>query len=79
MQGQAMEWTVSHKEAEMELEPTAKKSKRKTSPIVFGVLAAIAIAFIIYVLSTPESGVKMANEMDRYALEYIVLYWCIYV
>lgn len=55
----------------MELEPTAKKSKGKTSRIVLGVLAAIAAAFIIWVLSTPEGGVKLGNEMDRYALEYI--------
>ena len=55
----------------MELEPTAKKSKGKKSRIVFGVLAAIAVALIIWVLSGPESGVKMGNEMDRYALEYI--------
>ena len=55
----------------MDSKPTTKKSKGKKSRIVFGVLAAIGAVFIIWVLITPESGVKMGNQMDRYALEYI--------
>jgi hypothetical protein len=55
----------------MELELTAKRPKWKESRIVFGVLAAIAVIVIIWLLSTPEGGVKLGNEMDRYALKYI--------
>jgi hypothetical protein len=36
-----------------------------------GVVALVVIAFVGWVLMLPESGVKMANEMDAYALDYL--------
>ncbi|MEE9399925.1 MAG: PH domain-containing protein [Dehalococcoidales bacterium] len=58
-----------------ESESTKKKSKKKLFLIGFGVAAAIVVAivvgFIIWAWNIPAGGVKMANEMHPYALEYI--------
>ena len=58
----------------MEPEPE-KKSNMKTLLIVVGVVFVIAvgsvIGFFVWLFSGPESGVKMNNEMDEYALEYM--------
>jgi hypothetical protein len=39
--------------------------------IIFGIFVLIFIGALVYFGSQPESGVKLANEMDPYALEYI--------
>jgi hypothetical protein len=52
-------------------DPSIKK------PLIFGcgIVAAIGIlvviTIIIWMLITPESGVKLHNEIDQYALEYM--------
>lgn len=53
----------------------AKKSVVVPILIGCGAVALLAgvviIGFVIWIASQPEGGVKMANEMDEYALEYI--------
>jgi hypothetical protein len=39
--------------------------------IVAGVIVLGIVALFAWLLSGPESGVKMANEMDQYALDYL--------
>ena len=62
-------------EGKIESESINKKSKKKPFLIGCGVavaiVVAIAVGLIIWLSTGPESGVKMANEMDKYALEYI--------
>ena len=38
---------------------------------VSALAAALVVAFCVSVISQPESGVKLTNEMDQYALDYI--------
>ena len=46
-------------------------------PILIGcgiaafLFVAVVVGVIIWLASGPESGVKMANEMDKYALDYL--------
>lgn len=40
--------------------------------LIVGGLIALAIAgFVVWVLTLPEGGVKMANEMEAYALQHL--------
>ncbi|MBI4466348.1 MAG: hypothetical protein HY656_02820 [Acidobacteria bacterium] len=39
--------------------------------VIGGVIVLGVVALFVWVLSGPESGVKMANEMDQYALDYL--------
>lgn len=39
--------------------------------IVLFIVGVIIVGGIIWLMRSPESGVKMANEMDSYALKYI--------
>ena len=59
----------------IESESVKKKSKKKPfligCGVAAGIVVAIAVGFIIWASSIPSGGVKMANEMHPYALEYI--------
>lgn len=44
---------------------------KKTLLIIGGVIALMVVGVIAWILMLPESGVKMANEMDDYALEHL--------
>jgi len=44
---------------------------KKTLLIIGGVIALAVVGLVAWILMLPESGVKMANEMDSYALEHL--------
>jgi hypothetical protein len=47
-------------------------SNLKTALLVIGSLIGLAIvALVIWLATSPEPGVKLANEMDEYALTYL--------
>jgi hypothetical protein len=48
-----------------------KLNTKKLTLIVVGVSVALIVMGIIYLLNTPDGDVKMANEMEPYATEYI--------
>src|SRR3954466_16300161 len=59
------------------MEPSELPQRSALKPVLIGcgVLGLLALALlaagIVWLIRTPESGVKMANEMDAYALEYL--------
>lgn len=48
-----------------------EKSKTKILITIVVVISLVIISLIVWLFSGPESGVKMVNEMDKYALEHI--------
>jgi len=62
-------------EENMETISTHKKSKSKPFLIGCGaliVIGIVAVIFVVYLVVTgPKGGVKMSNEMEEYAIEYI--------
>lgn len=59
----------------MESEQPNNQSIKKKLLIGFGGLALVLIAIVavllIWIVSSPEGGVKMSNELEYYALKYI--------
>ena len=55
----------------MESEPTHKGLKPHPVLIGVGIIVLLVVGGIIWLASLPESGVKFANEMNNYALQYI--------
>ena len=39
--------------------------------IIGGSLVLLIVAVFVWLMASPESGVKLSNEMDSYALEYL--------
>jgi hypothetical protein len=39
--------------------------------IVAGLIFLVIVGIVVWLMMQPEGGVKMANEMDKYALDYI--------
>jgi len=46
-------------------------SLMKVLLIVGGLIALAIVGFVVWVLILPEGGVKLANEMDDYALQHL--------
>jgi hypothetical protein len=62
------------------MESQQKKRSSLGNPVVIGcaaiflvvlVFGALVLGAIIWLFSGPEGGVKLANEMDQYALDYL--------
>lgn len=52
-------------------QPVTKSNNKSFALIVVGAFVLLIVAGIIYLISTPDVGVKMANEMEPYATQYI--------